>query len=411
MQWKVVFYSVLLVSPLTLHAQGPRVNLNTDGRKIAMNDDNVEGSNRLVNKDSMAPKAMPFVLDGNNKVIKITNSDTRKSAAPGANKVTAATQNQNRPDDRLVETNDKFKQVPLAGETDYFGSMNSYMIDYVKGYMTHFGGRLNVVNDRGLSVFETIEQVLKLHSIPKELKYLAVIESALNKNARSPVGAVGYWQFMASTARLMGLTVNGRRDERTDLVKSTHAAAKYLSYLYDQLDDWLLVIAAYNSGPRPVITAMKKTGEDDFWSIKKYLPKETQNHVLAFVATATIMERLNHFLLPGLPSNFDWTSLNVSGAAVAKAKKPANPLLSKFTEAEVKQMAIVRIKRPLDLEVVSAMLLIDRRQLGRWNYDYFDYLSEFKTGDVYNFRIPKDKLDVFLEKLGALERASQNMQM
>jgi membrane-bound lytic murein transglycosylase D len=289
--------------------------------------------------------------------------------------------------------------------------MNNYMIDYVKGYMSHFGGRLNVVNDRGLSIFETMERVLKSHSIPKELKYLAVIESALNKNARSPVGAVGYWQFMASTARLMGLTVNGRRDERTDLVKSTHAAAKYLSYLYDQLDDWLLVIAAYNSGPRPVINAMKKTGEDDFWSIKKYLPKETQNHVLAFVATATIMERLNHFLLPGLPSNFDWASLNVTGSSVAKAKKPANPLLSKFTEAEVKQMAIVRIKKPLDLEVVSAMLNIDRRQLGRWNYDYFDYLSDYKTGNLYNFRIPKDKLDIFLEKLGALERASQNMQM
>jgi len=408
MQWKLVFYSVLLVSPLALHAQGPRVNLSTDGRKIAMNNDGNEESRRPGNMDSIAPKAMPFVLDGNDKVIKITGSEAKKNTT--ANKAIVP-QNQDRLDDRLVETNDKFKQVPLAGETDYFGSMNNYMIDYVKGYMSHFGGRLNIVNDRGLSTFETMERVLKSHSIPKELKYLAVIESALNKNAKSPVGAVGYWQFMASTARLMGLTVSGRRDERTDLVKSTHAAAKYLSYLYDQLDDWLLVIAAYNSGPRPVINAMKRTGKEDFWSIKQYLPKETQNHVLAFVATATIMERLNHFLLPGLPSNFDWASLNVTGASAAKAKKPANPLLSKFTEAEVKQMAIVRIKKPLDLEVVSTMLNIDRRQLGRWNYDYFDYLSDYKTGNLYNFRIPKDKLDIFLEKLSTLERASQNMQM
>ncbi len=118
-----------------------------------------------------------------------------------------------------------------------------------------------------------IDQVLKSHSIPKELKYLAVIESALNKNARSPVGAVGYWQFMESTAKLMGLKVSGRRDERTDLPKSTHAAAKYLSYLYDQLDDWLLVVAAYNSGPRPVINAMKRTGKDDFGPLNLYLPQ------------------------------------------------------------------------------------------------------------------------------------------
>lgn len=410
MQWKIVFYSVLLSSPAALFAQGPRVNYSTDGRKIAMNADNESAPNRTIGLDSIAPKAMPFVLDGNDKVIKITGSaDNKKNAnQPSAGRINST---QNRPDDRLVETNDRFKQVPLAGETDYFGSMNSYMLDYVKRYMSTCGGTLNVVKGRGVTVFETIEGVLKMHSIPKELKYLAVIESALNKNARSPVGAGGYWQFMAPTGRLMGLTINGRRDDRTDLVKSTHAAAKYLSYLYDQLDDWLLVVAAYNSGPRPVIAAMNKTGKDDFWSIKKYLPKETQNHVLAFVATATIMERLNHFLLPGLPSNFDWTSLNVSGASIAKAsKKPANPLLSKFTEAEVKQMAIVRIKKPLDLEVVSATLNIDRRQLGRWNYDYFDYLSDYKAGNLYNFRIPKDKLDIFLEKLGALERASQNMQ-
>jgi len=74
-------------------------------------------------------------------------------------------------------------------------------------------------------------------------------------------------------------------------------------------------------------------------------------------------------------------------------------------------MAIIRIKTPLDLEVVSAMLAIDRRQLGRWNYDYFDYLETYKAGNLYNFRIPKDKLDVFLEKLSALEKASSKMQM
>lgn len=426
MQWKSFFCAVLTVTPLGLMAQGPRVG-NTDGKKIAMAE--TEERNGPVLADSLVPRAMPFAVSGkvvsqdakagkeikNNGKTTIIPAKTEAPSNSNAPKLVYAAVNKanvslTKPLDRIVETNDKFKTVPLAGETDYFGNMNSYMIDYVKKYMTNFGGRLNTVSGRGISTFVTMEQVLKSHSIPKELKYLAVIESALNKNARSPVGAVGYWQFMESTAKLMGLTVNRRRDERTDLSKSTHAAAKYLSYLYDQLDDWLLVVAAYNSGPRPVINAMKRTGKEDFWSIKSYLPKETQNHVLAFVATATIMERLNHFLLPGVPSNFDWSSLNVTAASIAKAKKPSNPLLSKFTEDEVKRMTIVRIKTPLDLEVVANMLNTDRRQLGRWNYDYFDYLETYKTGNLYNFRIPKDKLDLFLEKRSAMEKASAKMQ-
>ncbi|WP_118951215.1 lytic transglycosylase domain-containing protein [Taibaiella helva] len=419
MQWKSLLCAVWILSPLSLIAQVSRKG-NTDGKKIAMRE---AGETRLVGRPGAADsiKPMPFTMNGNGKVISI-NQDARTKIARGKDDENSGVKTDlpkapklalapaaARPLDRIMEVNDKFKSVPLAGETDYFGNMNGYMVDYVKKYMTNFGDRLNHVSGRGASTFEVIDRVLRSHSIPKELKYLAVIESALNKNARSPVGAVGYWQFMESTARLMGLSVNGRRDERTDLSKSTHAAAKYLSYLYDQLDDWLLVVAAYNSGPRPVINAMKRTGKEDFWSIKSYLPKETQNHVLAFVATATIMERLNHFLLPGIPSNFDWSSLNVSGSG-AKVKKAANPLLSKFTEDEVKRMAIVRIKAPLDLEVVSQMLETDRRQLGRWNYDYFDYLETYKTGNVYNFRIPKDRLDVFLEKLDAMEKASAKVQ-
>lgn len=421
MQWKSFFCAVLIVSPLSLVAQGPRLG-DTDGKKTGMRDARENVTTETLSKsgtaDSSSHKAMPFEMGGGNgKVISIKGQADKKGTKDEPVRATELTKSSklamapasaslDRPLDRIVEENDKFKTVPLAGETDYYGNMNTYMIDYVKRYMANFGGRLNTVSDRGVTTFQVIDKVLKSYSIPKELKYLAVIESALNKNARSPVGAVGYWQFMASTARLMGLTVNGRRDDRKDLTKSTQAAAKYLSYLYDQLDDWLLVVAAYNSGPRPVINAIKRTGKEDFWSIKAYLPKETQNHVLAFVATATIMERLNHFLQPGIPSNFDWNSLNVTNSGMAKPKKAANPLLSKFTEEEVKRMAIVRIKSPLDLEVVASMLHIDRRELGRWNYDYFDYLETYKAGNVYNFRVPKDKLDIFLEKLSILEKTS-----
>ncbi|PSK89362.1 lytic transglycosylase domain-containing protein [Taibaiella chishuiensis] len=435
MQWKKIFYAIVLTSPLAASAQGPRIN--SDGKRLAMleSSERAESNNNKVNAQKahmdsmMAAKALPFTMNGNGKVIsgtpasevksKNTNvADNRKAQElpPAAASVKPIAKEEPRlaalrPSERVYEANDKFKAVPLAGETDYYGNMNGYMVNYVKNYMGHFSQRLISINGRS-ECFTTIDRVLKQYSIPKELKYLAVIESALLQNARSPVGAVGYWQFMESTARLMGLTVNGRRDERKDLTRSTQAAAKYLSYLYDQLDDWLLVVAAYNSGPRPVVNAMKRTGKDDFWSIKSYLPKETQNHVLAFVATATIMERLNHFLLPGMPANFDWALLNSNrGEAAAKDKKFAHPLLSKFSEEEVKKMAMVRIKTPLDLELVAATLSIDRRMLGKWNYDYFDFLDTYKAGNTYNFRIPKEKLDAFIEKKDYLERASANMQL
>lgn len=415
MQMKIALVTVGLLVPFAVSAQGPNANNTTvaEGKKIAMNNDPMV-ENKGVPKttiDTIIISRSPKVTDKEaspvsglkaNKLNKVFDNATTAAELAKFKKTTTV-----KPLDRVVRPNEKFKEVPLAGETEYFGKMNGVMVDYVKKYMNNFGGRLHGVNSRHAATFATIEKVLEKHSIPQELKYLAVIESALNKNAVSPVGATGYWQFMESTATLMGLKVTAKRDDRTDLVKSTNAAAKYLSYLYDQLDDWLLVVAAYNSGPRPVIRAINKTGKDDFWSIKQYLPKETQNHVMAFVATATIFERLNHFLAPGVPVGFDWASLNVAPKVNGIApQKPKNPLLSKFTEEEIKSMTIVRIKRPLDLEVVSHTLTVDRRTIGRWNYDYFDYLETYKAGNQYNFRIPKDKLDLFLEKLNLMEQMS-----
>src|SRR5690606_27997247 len=94
----------------------------------------------------------------------------------------------------------------------------------------------------------------------------------------------------------MGLKVGKGKDERTDWTKATTAAAKYLTWLYGELDDWLLVVAAYNCGPSPVQRAIKRTGSANFWDIKPYLPRETQGHVLAFIATASIFEHMNGFI-------------------------------------------------------------------------------------------------------------------
>lgn len=294
------------------------------------------------------------------------------------------------------------KPVPLAGQKSYFGAMNEYVLDYTKKYMATHNRTLAVVKERGNKNFSLIDNVLTKNNIPTELKYLAVIESALNHKAISPVGAVGPWQFMASTARLMGLTVNKQRDDRQDLYKSTHAAAKYLTYLYDQLNDWLLVVAAYNSGPRPVLRAMEKTGSNNFWDIKKYLPRETQGHVLAFIATASIFENMNKFIGTKQPADMDMSD----AVADVKAIAPTKPM---FTDEELKNMAIVRISDPLNLDILCQDLKIDRKLLEKWNPDYDLFETATYSSEFYGLRIPKDKLDNFIERKDFLTKRSKQL--
>ena len=134
------------------------------------------------------------------------------------------------------------------------------------------------------------EEALEAYNLPLELKYLPVIESALNPKAVSRVGATGLWQFMLSTGKRYGLEVNTLIDERRDPVKASWAAAHYLSDLYKIFDDWSLVIAAYNCGPSKINQAIHRAkGATDYWSIYPYLPKETRGYVPAFIAANYIM--------------------------------------------------------------------------------------------------------------------------
>jgi membrane-bound lytic murein transglycosylase D len=132
---------------------------------------------------------------------------------------------------------------------------------------------------------KTIDKVFIQQGIPVELKYLAIIESQLKTDARSGVGAVGLWQFMPVTAKELGLKITSKYDERKHVWKSSVAAAKYLNDLYNIFQDWLLVIASYNSGPAPVLNAIKKSGSRNFWKLQYFLPKETRLHVKRFIAT------------------------------------------------------------------------------------------------------------------------------
>ncbi len=152
--------------------------------------------------------------------------------------------------------------------------------------------------------FPMIEDVFDSYGLPAELKYMAVIESALNPNAVSRMGATGLWQFMYSTGRMYGLTINSVVDERRDPLKSTHAAARYLKDLYSIFGDWTLVIAAYNCGPGNVNKAIRRSGnKKDYWDIYYRLPRETRGYLPQYVAAAyAITYFADHGLKP-LPLN------------------------------------------------------------------------------------------------------------
>ena len=151
--------------------------------------------------------------------------------------------------------------------------------------------------------FPMIEEILDRYGIPLEMKYLAIVESALNPIARSPVGAGGLWQFMNATGKQYKLNVNALVDERSDPYKSTVAACKYLNSLYKVHKNWLLVMAAYNCGSGNVNKAIVRSGgKTDFWQICQYLPRETSDYVPAFIAVTYVMNHASdHNLVPIMP--------------------------------------------------------------------------------------------------------------
>jgi membrane-bound lytic murein transglycosylase D len=308
----------------------------------------------------------------------------------------------------------KYSEVPLAGTKSYFGEKNDFVNDYVRKYLEVHNKTLNSVQNSSSKPFSVIDNVLEKKQLPKELKYLAVIESALNHKAVSRAGAVGPWQLMESTAKMMGLSVTRKQDDRTDWYKSTTAATKYLELLYGQLNDWLLVIAAYNSGPTPVQRAIDRTGSRNFWDIKEYLPKETQGHVLAFIATASIFENLSKFInLGSVPVDFKFGKedelfntkrdpLTGKPLITPPANEPVTPTVAEkkpqFTAEDLQNMSIVRIKTPVHFDIMQQELGIDKKLLTKWNTDYESFIYKTYPTPFYNLRIPKDKLDAYLAK-------------
>ncbi len=191
-------------------------------------------------------------------------------------------------------SNAKKGNAVRTSNRESLNELHPQAIAFVKDYLEDNQQRLEKMSSWAGPYFVMIDQILAKYQLPRELKYLAVIESNLKTTALSNKGAVGPWQFMPETGRLYGLKVNAARDERQDLYKSTHAAARYLRDLYKQLGDWLLVIAAYNGGDARVESAIRKAHSRDFWKLQYYLPAESRNHVKKFIATHYIISFAGH---------------------------------------------------------------------------------------------------------------------
>ena len=181
---------------------------------------------------------------------------------------------------------DRLKRMPTIIEMPYNEVVQKF-IDRYSGRLRHSVSYMLGASNFYMPIFE---EALETYGLPLELKYLPVIESALNPTAVSRVGATGLWQFMLATGKRYGLEVNSLVDDRRDPIKSSYAAANYLKDLYKVFGDWNLVIAAYNCGPDQINKAIHRAkGCKDYWQIYPYLPKETRGYVPAFIAANYIM--------------------------------------------------------------------------------------------------------------------------
>jgi membrane-bound lytic murein transglycosylase D len=241
----------------------------------------------------------------------------------------------------------------------------------VQGFIDLYAVRRRDISAKVLGMsqlyFPMIEEALARHGIPLEMKYLAIVESALNPTAISSAGAGGLWQFMVGTGKQYNLNVTSYQDERFDAYKSTEAACKYLKFLYNTFGDWQLALAAYNSGPGNVNKAIRRSGgAKDFWSIKPYLPKETQGYVPAFIAVNYVMNHAAEYNL--------------------YAKKP---LITCF------EIDTVGTTARVDFTVLSTVLNIPKEDIAYLNPSY--KLKEIPdNGRKHYLVLPIDKLGLFM---------------
>ena len=217
--------------------------------------------------------------------------------------------------------------------------------------------------------FPMFEEALDRYDLPLELKYLPIIESALNPKALSRAGACGLWQFMYGTGKQMKLEISSFVDDRRDPVKATDAAARYLKSLYGIYGDWHLAIAAYNCGPGNVNRAIRRAGgKTNYWQIYYRLPRETRGYVPAFIAASYVMNYYEaHNLTPQLPE---------------------------FPT----QTDTIFVNDYLHFDQIAATLGIEKEQLQALNPKYRRDVVPAKKDRLYSLVLPEDKINEFIDK-------------
>jgi membrane-bound lytic murein transglycosylase D len=235
----------------------------------------------------------------------------------------------------------------------------------------------------GRPYFNLIDGILGQYGLPSELKYLAVIESNLKPTALSWAGAVGPWQLMPGTARLLGLKVTRKVDERKNYYKSTKAAAIYLRDLYTELGDWLLVIAAYNGGTGNVYKAMKKSHSNDFWNLQYYLPAESRNHVKKFIGTQYTFEGQGSVTT----LTRDEATDQLSGSSMYVFNR-------KLNKDEMEGTKTLNITGKYVSAVISKYILMNAVAFSRFNPDFDKVMAS--ANNSYDLILPADKMDLFV---------------
>ncbi len=198
----------------------------------------------------------------------------------------------------LYETRFKELDSKTPIKLDYNDQVKAYIDVYIVKRREH----LSRIIGRSEYYFPLFEEYLSKYNLPLELKYLAIIESALNPRAKSPSGAMGLWQFLYQASRMFDMRVDSYIDERCDPLKSTIAACQYLDYLYRNLNDWQLALAAYNGGIGVVKKAIERSGgKTSFWELQPYLPAEVRAYVPAFIAVNYVMKYYKNYDIEPVP--------------------------------------------------------------------------------------------------------------
>ena len=296
--------------------------------------------------------------------------------------------------DTIIDDKKPFSNLFLynkvASNKPYQAQINPRAIPFVEEYVRKQGKSLEKMKVWGKPYFDLYDQILVNYGIPKEMKYLSVIESHLGATVTSWAGAGGPWQIMPGVARQYGLQVGPNIDQRTDYFKSTHVAARIMKQLYTEFGDWLLVVAAYNCGNGCVRSAIRRAKTRDFWQLQYFLPEETRNHVKKFIATHLIFEGAG-----GL------TTMTAAEVAEVKAQKKSAPLT--LSAQELAESALIEVSGRFNALVVANELKINIQQFNAWNPGFDKALA---AGEKYAMRISKEKETIFLAKKNQLLLAS-----